>query len=74
MLSFTRQTICSLWSESALPNAPSSMKIYAAKLLILLNPVSIHLFRLIVQLIALHETVTAGFSAEAKHTPKYLEN
>jgi hypothetical protein len=26
------------------PNAPSGMKIYAAKLLILLNPVSIHLF------------------------------
>jgi hypothetical protein len=48
------------------------MKIYAAKLLILLNPISIHLLRLIVQLIAVHGTVAAGFPAEAKHSPKIL--
>jgi hypothetical protein len=52
------------------PDASSGMKIYVAKLLILLNPVSIHLFQLIVQLIALHETITTGFTAEAKHSPK----
>jgi hypothetical protein len=52
------------------PDASSGMKIYVAKLLILLNPVSIHLFQLIVQLIALHETITTGFTAEAKHNPK----
>jgi hypothetical protein len=52
------------------PDTTSGMKFYVAKLLILLNPVSIHLFWLIVQLIALHETIIAGFTAKAKHSPK----
>jgi hypothetical protein len=54
------------------PDAPSGMKIYAAKLLILLNPVSIHLFWLIMQLIALRETVAVGFTVEAKAQPKNI--
>jgi hypothetical protein len=48
------------------------MKVYAAKLLIFLNPVSIHLSSLVVQLIALRETVATGFSVKAKHGPKIL--
>jgi hypothetical protein len=54
------------------PDAPPSMKVYAAKLLIFLNPIGIHLFWLVAQLIALHETITARFSTEAKHGPKIL--
>jgi hypothetical protein len=51
------------------------MNIYAAKLLIFFNPVGIHFLWLILQLIALHETVTAGFSTEAKHSPEiFFEN
>jgi hypothetical protein len=48
------------------------MKVYAAKLLIFLNPVGIHFLWLIVQLVVLCKTVTAGFSAEAMHRPKIL--
>jgi hypothetical protein len=48
------------------------MKVYAAKLLILLNPIDIHLLWLIVKLIALHKTIAAGVSTEAKHNPKIL--
>jgi hypothetical protein len=48
------------------------MKVYAAKPLIFLNPVGIHLFWLVVQLIALRESITTGISADAKHGPKIL--
>jgi hypothetical protein len=48
------------------------MKVYVAKLLIFFNIVGIHFLWLIVQLIALRETVTAGFSTEAKHSLKIL--
>jgi hypothetical protein len=51
-------------------DAPPGMKVYAAKLLIFLNLIGIHLFWLEVQLIALHQTVTARFFTEAKHGPK----
>jgi hypothetical protein len=62
------------WSRLC-PDAPPSMNIYAAKLLIFFNPVGIHFLWLILQLVALHETVTAGFSTEAKHSPEiFFEN
>jgi beta-lactamase regulating signal transducer with metallopeptidase domain len=48
------------------------MKICVAKLLILFNPINIHLLWLIVQLIALCETIATGFSTEAKHNAKIL--
>jgi hypothetical protein len=49
------------------------MKVYTAKLLIFFNPVGIHFLWLIVQLVALHEIVSARFSAEAKHNSKILQ-
>jgi hypothetical protein len=54
------------------PITPPGMKVYAAKPLIFLNPVGIHLFWLVVQLIALRESITTGISADAKHGPKIL--
>jgi hypothetical protein len=48
------------------------MKVYATKLLIFFHPISIHFLLLIVHLVALRETVAAGFSAKAKHNPEIL--
>jgi hypothetical protein len=60
------------WSQLH-PDTPPSMKVYTAKLLIFFNPVGIHFLWLIVQLVALHEIVSARFSAEAKHNSKILQ-
>jgi hypothetical protein len=59
------------WSQPR-PTTPPHMDVDNAKLLKSLKITNNNILRLIMQLVTLSESVTAGFTAEAHHSPKFF--